>query len=1152
MSLQFCIGGSGSGKSERLYADVIRESLKETDTRFFIIVPDQFTMQTQKELVRRHPSGGIMNIDVLSFGRLTHRILEETGGGRQPVLDDTGKSLILRRIASDYEGRLTALGSHLKRVGYIHEVKSAISEFMQYGIGTDELKELTEYARPRGSLYYKLKDLGLLYEGFQEAIRGRFVTTEGRFGLLAEAIGRSEMIRDSIVVLDGFTGFTPIQNQVIRALLERAREVRVALIMDGAARLDEGGGEEELFSFSKKMMRSLIRLAQEAGAERKPDIVLADKPVPRFRENPGMAHLEQELFRCPSHAYCGRQESVYLTEASTPAEEVRQVCLEIRRLIRKEGYQYRDIAVIAGDLSAYADHIEELFARFSIPCYLDMAKGIRLNPFVEYLRSAWRILLQNFSYESVFHFLRSGLCDITQEETDRLENYVLRHNIRGKKAWSELFVRRSGRAREEQETQELEALNDTRRRLTEMLRPLSEGEKTAGAYVERLYRFTIENKCYEKLKRLEARFRAQGDLVRAEEYRQVYRLVMELFEQIYDLLGEEEMSLQEFSEILDAGFDEIQVGTIPQNVDRIVAGDMERTRLQEIRVLFFIGVNDGNIPRSGAKGGIISDIDREFLADGKWEMAPTPRQQMYIQRLYLYMNMTKPSERLYLSYARVAGDGKTLRPAYLIGAVKKLFPDLTVKAAQREDLKEQIEILEDGFDVLARQLREYAKGNPVSHPFFFTLYRSYAENDRYADRLRELVEAAFFRYRDVPLGKEIAHALYGNVLYGSVSRLEQYAACAYSYFLQYGLSLKERELFGFEAVDMGTLFHGVLERFSHLLEENGSDWFTFSPQLGEWLLEEAVEEQAAVYHDSILFDNARYLYAVTRMKRILRRAVFTLQSQLAKGRFSPAHFELSFETLTDLEAVNISLSGRERMRLQGRIDRIDTCKEGDTVYVKVIDYKSGDRTLDIAAVYYGLELQLVVYMNAAMELMREKEPQKTIVPAAMLYYHVADPLVRADEEMSEETLNAKLRESLRMSGIVNEREEVIRRLDGDFNGKSEIIPVERKKDGSYSAASATLGEEQLRTVSDYVNRKIHSLGRRILNGEITKAPYAYASGTGCDYCAYRSVCGFQERLAGYEKRRLPKLGREEALARMRQEGDGQDGDFLYGGTESGH
>ena len=1139
MALQFYIGGSGAGKSTKLYKDIIEQSVAEPRTRFLVIVPDQFTMETQKRLVMMHPNRGIMNIEVLSFGRLTHRIFEEIGGDNLPVLDDTGKSLILRKLAAEHEEELTVLSGRMNRMGYINEVKSAISEFMQYGIGQEELGELVEYARDRGSLCHKLKDLQMLYSAFLHEIDGKFVTTEGKLGLLAARLDQSSLVRDSIVVFDGFTGFTPVQNRVIEKLLVLAREVRVTILMDADEDCDRDDGEQKLFALSKKTIRSLTGLAEKNGVRRRPDVLLSVMPVQRFVHNPGMAHLEQELFRYRRGAFPGEQEAVHVAEASTPREEVRLVCLQIRRLVQEKGYQYRDIAVVTGDMTAYADHIEDEFGIFGIPCYLDTARGIALNPFVEFIRSGWRVILEDFSYQSVFHFLRCGMGgEIGSVQADRLENYVLAHGIRGRKRYEELFVLRSA---SEQALEELEQVNRTRQCLVDALKPLMDAGTQVKDYVCSLYRFIIQNNSYQKLEKMRADFEEAGDMARAREYAQIYRLVLELLEQLYELLSEEHMTLQEFVDILDAGFGEIQVGTIPQNVDRVVVGDMERTRLTEIKALFFVGVNDGNIPKNGGNGGILSDIDREFLAQGQWEMAPTPRQQMYIQRLYLYRNMTKPEEALYVSYSRTGNDGKSLRPSYLIQALKGLFPELVVNTdsgdPERETPgEEQVAVWEDSFSLLADQLRGYAAGElkqTEQERFFFTLYDIYRRQENYRDRLQELMEAAFYRYRHNPLAQETARALYGAVLTGSVSRLERFASCAYGYFLEYGLGLKEREEFSFEDVDMGTLYHSVLERFPALLAENGQNWFDFTKETGERLLDQAIDEVSVQYGDSILFSSARYQYVVNRMKRILGRTIGTLQEQLRRGSFVPEHFEVSFQSLTDLDAVNIRLTEHEKMRLMGRIDRVDLCRDEDHVYVKVIDYKSGSHNLDIAAVYYGLELQLVVYMNAAMELVSKKEKGKQIIPAALLYYRVSDPMIRDEAgNLTAEELQERIRQELRMTGVVNGEDTVIRLLDGTIDGKSQVIPVEYKMDGTLTARSGALDEEEIRTVSDYVNRKLRELGKDIISGVIEKNPYHYGQETGCDYCSFKGVCGFNPRIPGYELRDLEALAKDEALAKM--------------------
>ncbi|MDE6064482.1 MAG: PD-(D/E)XK nuclease family protein, partial [Lachnospiraceae bacterium] len=776
-----------------------------------------------------------------------------------------------------------------------------------------------------------------------------------------------------------------------------------------------------------KTVADFVKMAQEEKTERGRDIFVGYDGEHRFSHNEPLAHLERTLFRYPVKEYDKPQSSVHLFAASTVREEVRQTGIKLRRLVREKGFFYRDIAVVAGDLEVYAELVEAEFSLLGIPCFVDRTRGIVLNPLTEYIKSAFEVLAKNFSYESVFQYLRSGLAGFQPEETDLLENYCKETGIRGKRKWSMQFTKRTAQMKEE--TEPLLAINELRERFYEELSPLLNVEaKSAAAYVEALYLFLTKNKAAERLAAYEEMFLDKGELVRAKEYAQVYRLVMELLEQIMGLLGDEPMSLKEFADILEAGFAEIEVGTIPQNVDRVLVGDIERTRLREVKALFFVGVNDGNIPKNTGKGGIISDIDREFLRQSEIELAPSPRQQMYIQRLYLYLNMTKPSDLLYLSFAGMSGEGKALRPAYLIAAMRQLFPQLSVEYPEKEPVLSQIMTPEAGLPYLAGALREYAQGNMVQEETA-TLYRAYRERLEYAGLLQRLTDAAFYRYEHSPLQKNVARALYGQILRNSVSRLETYAACAYRHFLKYGMSLKEREELAFENVDMGNVFHGVLEGFSHKLEESAYTWFDFPEDFARGTVADVLSLYAAEYGAAVLYDNARNEYAIRRMGRILERTVLTLQYQLKKGSFVPESYEMSFSSVSDLESVNIALSKEERMQLSGRIDRVDTLAKEDKLYVKVVDYKSGSRKFNLAALYYGLQLQLVVYMNAAVERETKKHPDKEVVPAAMLYYHVYDPIVSAEAEAAPEEINAALLEQLRAGGIVNSDGEIARRLD---------------------------------------------------------------------------------------------------------------------------
>ena len=1140
MSLRFYFGPSGSGKSHRIYEEIMQRAAQEPGRNFLIIVPDQFTMQTQKDLVMRSDKGGILNIDVLSFGRLSHRILEEVGTKEMPVLDDTGKSLVLQKIAADLKEQLPAMGSLLHKQGYIHEVKSAISEFMQYGISTQDMDKLIASAEKRGALAMKLRDLKTLYRGFQDYIKDHFITTEETLDVLRRSLAKSRILQGSVVVFDGFTGFTPIQNRLIQELMCVCAETIVTVTIGAEEDPYQPDGEQKLFHLSKKTVADLVKLAAEAEVERGEDVFVKGG-INRFTQAPALCYLEQNLFRYQYEPYTEKQREICMFEALSPREEVHQTALYIRKLIREEGLTYRDIAVVIGDLEGYASYVETEFGQLEIPCFLDRTRGIVLNPMIEYIKSALQLYIKDFSYDTVFHFLRSGMVDISREEIDELENYVIRTGARGYRTYSRLFTRRTeemqqGRGQEDIERTEetLERLNRIRQQFADTVEILPMAPRAkAGEYVDHLYDFLEQNQVQQKLLHYQQQFEQEGDLAKAREYAQIYRLVMDLLDQIYGLLGEEEISLQEFADILDAGFGEITVGTIPQNVDRIVVGDMERTRLKQVKVLFFLGVNDGNIPKNASKGGIISDMDREFLIESGTEMAPSPRQQMYIQRLYLYLNMTKPSQRLYLSYAKVNSEGKGIRPSYLIDTVRKLFPQLTVEYPQNRSRIEQIEGRQEGARYLAEELREYADGTlqEEERQDFYLMYRAYEADAEGRDRL---TAAAFRRYKESGLSRIVARALYGKQLENSVSRLETYAACACRHFLQYGLSLREREEFGFEVSDMGNVYHAVLENFAGKLAESGRTWWDFEDNFAAKVVREAIEGYAATYGETVLYSSARNEYAITRMSRILTRTVLTLQQHLKQGSFQPDDYELSFRFAEDLDSIHVDLSEEEKMHLQGRIDRIDVSEDAEHVYVKVIDYKSGNKKFDLAALYYGLQLQLVVYMNAAMELESRKHPDKEIVPAALLYYHIDDPTIETPVELTDEQINEQILAKLRMNGVVNSDPEVVERLDHYLQDKSAVIPVEKKKDGSFSARSGILSREEMQLVSAYVDAKIRDIGREILDGKIAANPYEKGNEEACTYCAYKKVCGFDGSIPGYEKRQLEDLDKQTLMQRMQE------------------
>lgn len=1187
MSLQFIFGNSGSGKSDFLYDSVLKQAKENKEQQFLIIVPEQFTMQTQRELVERQKQHAIMNVDVLSFARLAYRVFDDLGKQNVVVLEETGKNLVLRKVAEQKKAELNVLGANMNKMGYVGEVKSLISELMQYNIRPDALAEFLEKEPLGEGLRLKMQDVLTMYQGFTEYLKGRYITAEEVLELLYDVAEESKLLCGSVIVLDEFTGFTPIQNRLMEKLLVLAKKVSVSVTMDVREDFYQCRGVHELFAMSKKTVASLLKVAELCKVPVEEPIVLPTGEKRRYVGAPDLYFMEQNLFRPGAGSYrykvsekamksnknhekltdsqLEETPDIRITSLKNPREELKFAAREIVRLTREQGYRYRDIAVVTGDVQQYGNYVPEIFEQYHIPYFIDQTKNILFHPFIECIRAILEMIEYDFSYESVFRFLRCGLAEkiipqgklssmeleldgetgeksaqckeqtihrLTEQEIDRLENYVLARGIRGASRWSKpwTFVMPDGTL------EDMARLNEIREAIYENFKPLLEAfrgkDNTVSTQTYELYRLIRRLDMEQLLKERGEFFEKNGNQARAKEYDQIYKIVMDLLDKVTSLLGDETMTIREYSDILDAGFEAAKVGIIPPGNDTVTVGDIERTRLKHIKILFFVGVNDGVVPKAGNQGGIISQFEREKMAEYHLELAPGAREKVFIQKFYLYLNMTKPSERLYVTFCRVNSDGKALRRSYLIGTLLKLFPQLVVEEPSEEETLEGVLTAESALPFLMEGLNK-----PVEDEEAWTaLLAWYLSDEGDREKALQLFDAAFGVHQDDAISKAVTKALYGNTLDNSVTRLEQFAACAFAHYLSYGLRLRERELQQFASVDMGNIYHDVLERFAKGIEMSEYTWFDIPQEAQDALLSQSMEDAIAGSGIGDVFEDARNSYLLKRMETTAKRTIWALMLQVRKGKFVPSGFEVSFSRAERLDAVQFQLGEDEKMRLRGRIDRIDTYETDDKVYVKIIDYKSGNTSFSLLNFYYGLQLQLVVYMNVALELTKKIYKGKDTEPAGIFYYHITDPMVDSDGGESEEEIRRSILEQLKVGGLVNEDPEIYGAMDTDFTGTSSVIPVALKADGSLKAASKTASAYEFGLMSDYVRKKIEHVGKEIFAGNVSVKPYLLGDRSGCDYCPYHTICGFDVRMPGFSYQQFEKFdSSEEILAHIREE-----------------
>ncbi len=1121
MSLQFILGASGVGKTKYLQDMVTKLGMENPETDYYFIVPEQFTLQTQKDLVHCSPVGGIFNIDVLSLSRLAHKVFGELGKEQRKVLKDIGKSMVVKRVLSECRDELQLFGANAGQSGFVEEVKSLFSELFQYGIDEKLLEELLkEKQEQKGNelLCKKITDIHVLLKKFNEILGDRYIASESIYDVLADCLEQSRVMKNCVVILEGFTGFTPSQYALLSQLLRLAKQVYVSLTIPEEVAF-RPIDNNNVFSMSVRTMEQVASLAREVNCSIESAVVVGNKDY-RHEEGSALHHLWSSLFRYPVKEKKEDVSNELTIYSGTDSKmECRFAVAKILSLLREEGYRYKDIAVIVSDINQYGETMEQELTKAGIPCFLDYKKNMSENTFAEYLKAVLKIAEKGFNTEVIVSYMKNALSGWKNEQVWDVENYCLAFGIRGhhfQKEWKRTYLSKKRRKLDVC----LEELNEIRTNLVEELTPLITAFQTKDSTVKewttKLFEFLKEQGIEKKLKEKEQEFLEKGDRLRAREYAQVYRVVLDLFDQLVELLGEEKLSAKEYRELVETGLREAKVGLIPTGSEQIVIGDMERTRLREIKALFFLGVNDGKVPSPMNNTGILSEKDRQLLSSDNIEFTPNAMAKACNEQFYLYMNLTKPSKRLYITYAGLGEDGKKIEKSYFIAKLQAMFPNLKIQSEFGLPVENLIQN-DQGKNAFLTSFREFAMGNKKEE--FEELYRWY-KGILPKEALENLKEAAITKNKKEQLTKETAQALYNGSITGSVTRMEQYASCPFAHFLKYGLYLEEREEYRLVAPDIGNLYHDGLKRFGQELQSLGKRWQDTSESEREDLVKKCAEDAVNAYEKDIFTSSAKNKYLTKQMERVLKKTVDVLKIQLDNSSFSPVEFEKEFEH-TD-----------KQMLLKGKIDRIDVCDSKQGELVKIVDYKSGTQDFSLEELYYGLSMQLAVYMTAALE----ERKGNNAVPAAMFYYHIDDPIVNKGKNAEEE----EVLKELRVKGLVNSNSEIIQSLDKEFctaNGglatsvKSLKIPVETDKDGKLKSSKVVDGKT-FSEISEYVYKKLKEEQEEILAGEVQIAPYKCGKKTGCDYCIYASICGFDKK-NGSMYRVLKSMEDDEVLLKLK-------------------
>jgi ATP-dependent helicase/nuclease subunit B len=1136
--LRFILGRAGTGKTHTCLTE-IKETLAlegEEGPALILLVPEQAAFQMEYELYTKMSRPATARAQVLSFRRLAHRVLAETGGAARPWLGELGKRMVLRSLIQKHRPDLVLFGKSAGTPGFTDSLARTLAELKIYNISPeqvcDEAARLAE-SEPKAPLAGKLHDLALLYGELEAYLASRYTDPEGYLNLLAAKLHLAPLVQGARVWVDGFIGFTPQEFQVLSNLMKTAAQISITLCL-AAEELHRPKVETDLFRRPRETYEQLLLLAQEAKVQFEPPLILDDESAlpPRFQAASELAHLERCFFSYPTRVWARPLANIKEIAAANRRAEVEAAAREIVYLVREQGWRWRDLVLVVGDLELYYDLVATIFADYEIPCFIDRKRTVLHHPLVKLVVAVWEVIKSHWSYDAVFRYLKTDLLPISRAEIDLLENYVLAYGIRGQ-TWlrAAAWDFHQGSERE----QEWSLADDLRRQVMASLAPLIEAcgqpNPTGHSLTAALWSCLEQLQVGEQLSQWAENAAAAGDWELAQEQRQLWTGLLRLLDELVIGLGDTVLTASEYAEILASGLEGLRLGLVPPSLDQVSVGSLERSRHPNARAAFVLGVSEGVLPGCAHEDAVFNDREREELLAAGIELAPTSRTDQFHERYLTYLALTRASDYLWLSFPLADSEGKGLAPSQVVTRLRELFPGLPEDYAGldpsgsvSEDLKFITSPAQAARHLVSR-LRLVRSGQDLA-PVWTAAHQYLRSQPETTSLLQQALQGLQHKNQVQPLPPVLAKSLYGRKPYTTVTRLERFAACPFKHFASYGLNLKAREVFGLDLPSLGLFTHAILSRVTgHLLTEK-KGFADLKPGEGAQLVKQEVEKIVPGFASGVLASSPRYLYLTHRLERVLTTAVDILKQQAEQGRFKPWATEAKFGFAdATLPGLKFPLADGAELNLVGQIDRIDTARREDKTYFIIVDYKSSRYRLNLDEVYYGLTLQLLIYLLAAEAGLRTFQ-QQPILPAGIFYFGVQEGFIRSWGPLTAAEAAAEQLKKFRLSGLVRGEEEIVRLLDQGGGGTATVTIL--KQDGSPRKNSPAVSEQQFELLLDFAARKVQELGFRALTGEVQLDPYKLAGDTACDYCDFAPICQFDPLLADNAYRLLPKLSPTDA------------------------
>ena len=1118
MGLRIIYGKPGSGKSQFCFSEIAK--LIDKKESIFIITPEQFSFTAERKLMETVNKNAVINAEVITLTRMAYRVLNDIGGEIKQSLSKCGKAMLVYSILNKYKKELEFLGKSNENIDLVIRT---ITEFKKHGITINNLKDEMEKTQD-AYLKTKLSDMILLYENFENKIVDNYIDDTDLLTILVKHLDEVEFIKNSIIYIDEFAGFTHQEYEIIKGLIKYAKQVNITICVDN---LNPAiNPDTDIYYSNKITLYKLIDLVNENNFKLEEPVFLKDQYRFKTKE---LKHLANNIYEIQSTKYEENVENIRLFLAKNPYSEIENIAKEIKKLVRDKKIRYKDISIITKNIDTYASLVRAIFKQYEIPVFIDEKRDLNQNIIIQYVLSILEILVKNFSSESVFSYVKLGFCEIDEDEIFKLENYCNKWGIKQNK-WKKDF---NIEAEDKSKKQEVERLNELRKQIIMPLIELKESikkEKTAINVTKSLYEFIQNQKIEEKVISRISKLEEEKNIDLSNEYKSSYQVLIEILDEIVLIFNEEKISLDNYSKILKIGLKNSGLGKIPGTQDQVTFGDVNRSRSHKVKNIFIIGLNDGVFPSVRKDEGFLNDADREILKQDGIELAKGTLEQLYEDNFNIYKAFTTAENQLYLSYVSTDSESKSLRPSMLINKIKKMFPKLIEKS---DVINKEYDLFnkEVTYEELIENIDKIRNGESIDK-IWYEIYNYYKSQNEWKEKLFEDLEG--LKYSNLPnqIKKANIDKLYGNKLNTSVSQLERYRSCPFSYYLQYGLKLKEKEELKIQSFNTGSFMHETIDEFFEYVREEQILLTQIEEDKIKEIVSQIIDKNLNLSKNYIFTATAKYKVLVKRLKRIVSKALKYIIETLIYSDFDIEGTEIEFNKKGKYPPIVLELDNGKKVEITGKIDRIDTADSDDGKYLRIIDYKSSSKNIDLNEVYAGLQIQLLTYTDAICKA-------EDIMPAGVFYFSLLEQMIKADKKVSDEEIEDMIRKNFRMKGLILADVKIIKMNDNTLKtGSSKMVPAAITQSGTVNEKWTNgVNKEQFKILQDYIDKTIKDISKEILSGKIDLKPYNKKGKTPCEYCSYKSICGFNTKQNGNQYNYIDKKSKDDLIKMMKQEMD---------------